>query len=56
MRAREWTIAAAFREPGDYGIPELPGWRVSRPDCGGIAFAANGDPFIAAERPTKVRR
>ena len=56
MRAREWGIAAGFGDPGDYGIPELPKWRVRRLDCGGIAFVADGDRFIAAERPMKIRR
>ena len=56
VRAREWAIAGQYREPADYDIPELPAWHVRRPDCGGIAFAAGGEPFIVAERPMKVRR
>lgn len=56
MRAREWAIAGSFRNPADYDIPELPTWRVCRPDCGGIAFAADGDPFITAKQPMKIRR
>jgi hypothetical protein len=56
MRARRWAIAAT-REPGAYGIPELPVW--DRVDGGeGIAFAREGEtePFISADEPTKVRR
>jgi hypothetical protein len=56
VRAREWAIAGAFRTPEDYGIPALPDWQVARPACGGIAFAADGDPFISAEHPVPVRR
>jgi hypothetical protein len=58
MRAREWAVVDAACEPAEYGIPELPTWRVSRDDDGGLAFAAEGDdePFIAAESPVRVRR
>ncbi|QLK25967.1 hypothetical protein HYG81_18115 [Natrinema zhouii] len=57
MRAREWAIAGAFREPSDYDIPDLPSWRVRRSECGGLAFAdGDGEPFIAADRPMTVRR
>jgi hypothetical protein len=58
MRAREWAIVGAAREPEEHGIPELPAWRVSRDDDGGIAFAdADADePFILAESPVRVRR
>lgn len=64
MRAREWTVAANFRTPADYGIPELPAWRSHRDD-GGVAFVAadadadgepDAEPFIAAENPITVRR
>jgi hypothetical protein len=50
------VIAGTFGEPADYGIPEVPDWQVCRPPCGGVAFAADGDTFIAAERPMTVRR
>jgi|AntDeeMetagen192_2_1112575.scaffolds.fasta_scaffold00097_20 hypothetical protein len=57
MRAREWAIAGAFRDPSDYDIPDLPPWRVHRNDCGGLAFADGEDePFIAADHPVTVRR
>jgi hypothetical protein len=56
VRAREWTVAAAFSSPAEHGIPELPAWQVRRLDCGGVAFVADGEPFIAAERPCAVRR
>ncbi|SDY34846.1 hypothetical protein [Halopenitus persicus] len=57
MRAREWTLASCYGDPTDYDIPELPTWRVCRPERGGIAFAARGrQPFIAAEQPVTVRR
>lgn len=61
MRAREWAIAANFRTPADYDVPELPRWRTCRGQCGGLAFAAvdaeaGDDPFIAAENPVRVRR
>jgi hypothetical protein len=56
VRAREWAIAGASRDPADYDVPELPDWGVRRPACGGIAFVADGEPFIVAEQPTTVRR
>jgi hypothetical protein len=58
VRAREWAIVDAVCEPAEYGIPELPTWRISRDDDGGLAFVAEGDdePFIAAESPVRVRR
>ena len=57
MRAREWDIAGQYREPEDYSIPELPAWQTCQLDCGSIAFAeGDGNPFIAAEEPMKVRR
>ena len=57
MRAREWLIAARYGTPREHGIPELPAWRVHRPDCGGLALAADdAEPFITAGRPVKVRR
>lgn len=57
MRAREWAIAGAFRDPADYDIPDVPSWRVSRDERGGLAFAdGDREPFIAADRPVRVRR
>ncbi|SFR37085.1 hypothetical protein [Halorubrum sodomense] len=58
MRAREWTVAATYSGPTAYGIPALPTWRVERGGTDGIAFAATDrdEPFIAAERPVRVRR
>jgi len=57
MRARQWTIAGAYRSPADYDIPELPAWRACRTADGGLALAdADGTPFIAAEDPVRVRR
>jgi hypothetical protein len=58
MRAREWAIVGAACDPEEHGIPELPTWRVSRDDDGGLAFVADGEdePFIAAESPVRVRR
>lgn len=58
MRARTWTIAACYRTPADYDIPRLPEWDVSRPETGGVAFAAteDSDPFIRAASPVRVRR
>ena len=57
MRARTWAIAGCYRQPEDYGIPALPDWEVCRLECGSLAFAEKGgEPFIAAENPTKVRR
>ena len=55
MRARTWAIAAAYRDPADYGVPELPNWEVCR-DGGAVAFVSGDDePFIAAESPVTVR-
>jgi len=58
MRARVWTVAATYRDPADYDIPELPEWAVTQPDDGGIAFADRdrNTPFISAARPRRVRR
>jgi len=57
MRVREWAVAGAYRDPADYGIPELPDWKTCRLDCGGLAFAdADGEVFIVAEDPATVRR
>ncbi|MGQ3413912.1 hypothetical protein ACT4ML_16890 [Natrinema sp. LN54] len=57
MRAREWAIAGAFRDPAEYDIPDLPSWRVRRNDCGGLSFADKDDePFIAADHPVTARR
>ena len=58
MRAREWTIAAAFGDPSEYDVPDLPSWRVERDDDGRVAFAATDrdEAFIAASRPVMVRR
>ncbi|WP_198951508.1 MULTISPECIES: hypothetical protein [Halorubrum] len=58
MRAREWTVAAAFGDPTEYDVPDLPTWRVERGDDGDLAFAAadRDEPFIAAARPVRVRR
>lgn len=56
MCAREWAIAYRFREPVDYGIPELPEWTVTIEE-GGVAFGdGDGEPFIRADRPVQVRR
>jgi hypothetical protein len=49
-------VADTFGTPAEYDIPELPAWQVSRPECGGIAFAADGEPFIAADHPVSIRR
>jgi hypothetical protein len=58
MRAREWTVAATYGDPTAYDVPALPTWRVERGERGGIAFAAadRDEPFIAADRPVRVRR
>lgn len=58
MRAREWAVAATYGDPTDYDVPALPTWRVERGGNGALAFAAAGrdEPFIAAERPVRVRR
>lgn len=58
MRAREWTLAAAYGDPADYGVPSLPTWRVERDATGALGFAIPGDgaPFITADRPVEVRR
>lgn len=58
MRARTWLVAFQYYDPSDYDIPALPAWAVTRPDAGGIAFAADDGepPFIRAEQPVRVRR
>lgn len=58
MRARIWTIAAAFNDPADYGIPPLPEWTVYKEAGGGMALGAaeHDGVFIAADTPVTVRR
>jgi hypothetical protein len=58
MRAREWTVAAMYGDPSEYGVPALPQWRVARGPDGAVAFAAADadEPFITADRPVEVRR
>lgn len=57
MRAREWAVAAAFREPSEYGIPDPPAVYACRTDCGGLSLSAGDEePFIMAEQPVKIRR
>lgn len=56
MLTRTWVIAAQYREPADYGIPTLLTWYASQTEDGGLALAADADPFVRAKRPTKVRR
>jgi hypothetical protein len=58
MRARTWVVAANYRDPADYDVPELPSWYVSRPEDGGVALATDpaSEPFVAAENPVRVRR
>jgi hypothetical protein len=58
MCARTWAIAHRFREPADYGVPELPDWTVRRTEGGGLALArdAESEPFVSAADPVTVRR
>ena len=58
MRARRWTIAHRYSDPGEYGIPELPAWTVCRTESAGLALAADdrSEPFISATHPMRVRR
>ena len=58
MRAREWTVAAAYGDPTEYDVPALPTWRVERGEDGRLAFVAadRDEPFIEAKRPVRVRR
>lgn len=56
MRARRWAIAAAFRTPADYDIPELPDWTVYRYADGSLALGSRGEVFIRAGDPVRVRR
>jgi hypothetical protein len=58
MRTRRWVIAHHYRDPADYGVPELPEWTVRRTECDGISLAEDDDsePFISADRPVRVRR
>lgn len=55
MRARQWTIAANYREPADYDVPRLPNWTVYRED-GALAFGVGGEVFLRADDPVNVRR
>lgn len=56
MRARRWCIAATFREPSDYDVPELPDWTVYRDEDGTLAFGEGGERFLSAGSPVRVRR
>lgn len=58
MRARGWTVAATSGDPADHDAPAPPAWRVERGACGDLALAAadRDEPFVAAERPVRVRR
>lgn len=56
MRARRWCIAATFRDPVDYDVPELPDWTVYRDEDGTLAFGERGERFISAGSPVRVRR
>ena len=56
MRARRWCIAATFRDPADYDIPELPEWTVYRDEDGTLAFGEGGERFLSAGSPVRVRR
>lgn len=56
MRVRRWCIAANYREPSDYDIPELPDWTVYRDADGSLAFGEGGERFLSAGSPVRVRR
>lgn len=64
MLARRWTIAANYREPADFGIPEPPTFETSHTTCGRVAFypetgtepKTTTDPVLVAESVRPVRR
>jgi hypothetical protein len=58
MRARIWTIAATFREPGDYGIPEALRFACERRADGSLVFFGPDGctPDLVAEHTQRVRR
>jgi hypothetical protein len=56
--ARQWVIAANFREPADYDIPEAPAFRAVRQADGTVALYSNdsGKLLMTAKSSMKVRR
>lgn len=57
MRARQWTIAARFRDPADYGIPPAPTFHAERDADGAVAFYGDdGRLVMRAGDPMTVRR
>jgi len=58
MLAREWTIAARFREPSDYDIPEAPVFPAVECDSGALLLTDPETDAVAmvAGAPMRVRR
>ncbi len=64
MLARRWTIAANYREPADFGIPETPTFEPCHTTCGRVAFYpetrtepnTTTEPVLVADSVSRVRR
>ena len=56
MRARQWAIAARFRDPADHGIPPAPTFRAERDADGAVVFYDDGRVVMRAGDPMRVRR
>jgi len=63
MLARRWTIAANYREPAEFGVPEAPTFETCHTTCGRVAFYpetvepnTTTDPVLVAESVRRVRR
>jgi len=58
MLAREWTIAARFHEPADYGIPEAPVFPTVECESGALMLTDPESDAVAmvAGAPMRVRR
>jgi hypothetical protein len=58
MLARTWMLAARFREPSDYGIPEAPVFPAERCDSGALRLhdPDSGQLVMVAGAPMQVRR
>ncbi|WP_255149312.1 hypothetical protein [Halorarius halobius] len=58
MLARTWTIAANYRTPADYDVPEAPTFHGERCDDGTFVLSdsESGETVLTARAPTTVRR
>lgn len=55
MEARRWAVTANYRDPANYGVPELPDWTV-RSEDGALAYAVDGEAFVRTAGRVCARR